>query len=61
MSSEQQTENINTSKTKLLQSKILQTKRMLTIIEVAGLLGVDELKYIKNEIGNMITDIERKD
>ena len=61
MSSEQQTENTNTSKTKLLQSKILQTKRMLTIIEVAGLLGVDELKYIKNEIGNMITDIERKD
>ena len=61
MSSEQQTENTNTNKTKLLQSKILQTKRMLTIIEVAGLLGVDELKYIKNEIGNMITDIERKD
>jgi|TARA_R110000751_G_scaffold8304_1_gene33148 hypothetical protein len=61
MSSEQQTENKNTSKTKLLQTKILQTKRMLTIIEVAGLLGVDELKYIKNEIGNMITDIERKD
>ena len=61
MSSEQQTENTNTSKTKLLQLKILQTKRMLTIIEVAGLLGVDELKYIKNEIGNMIKDIERKD
>jgi hypothetical protein len=33
---------------------------MATIIQVAGLLGVDELDYIKNEIGDMIADIERK-
>ena len=33
---------------------------MATIIQVAGLLGVDELDYIKNEIGDMISDIERK-
>ena len=38
----------------------LQKKRMATIIQVAGLLGVDELEYIKNEIGDMIADIERK-
>ena len=38
----------------------LQQKRMATIIQVAGLLGVDELEYIKNEIGDMIADIERK-
>ena len=38
----------------------LQQKRMKTIIEVAGLLGVDELHYIKDEIGDMIADIERK-
>jgi len=37
----------------------LQQKRMATIIQVAGLLGVDELNYIKNEIGDMIADIER--
>ena len=37
----------------------LQQKRMATIIQVAGLLGVDELTYIKGEIGDMITDIER--
>ena len=38
----------------------LQQKRMETIIQVAGLLGVDELHYIKGEIGDMIADIERK-
>ena len=38
----------------------LQQKRMATIIQVAGLLGVDELHYIKDEIGDMIADIERK-
>lgn len=38
----------------------LQQKRMATIIQVAGLLGVDELEYIKGEIGDMIADIERK-
>jgi hypothetical protein len=32
---------------------------MATIIQVAGLLGVDELTYIKGEIGDMIADIER--
>ena len=37
----------------------LQQKRMATIIQVAGLLGVDELIYIKGEIGDMIADIER--
>ena len=37
----------------------LQQKRMETIIQVAGLLGVDELEYIKGEIGDMIADIER--
>ena len=38
----------------------LQQKRIATIIQVAGLLGVDELEYIKGEIGDMIADIERK-
>ena len=38
----------------------LQQKRMETIIQVAGLLGVDELEYIKGEIGDMIADIHRK-
>ena len=38
----------------------LQQKRMATIIQVAGLLGVDELEYIKGEIGDMIADIHRK-
>ena len=37
----------------------LQQKRMATIIQVAGLLGVDELTYIKGEIADMIADIER--
>jgi len=38
----------------------LQQKRMQTIIQVAGLLGIEELKYINNEIGDIIADIERK-
>ena len=38
----------------------LQQKRMNTIKEVAGLLGVQELKWIYTEIHNMIEDIERK-
>lgn len=38
----------------------LQQKRMQTIIQVAGLLGIEELKYINNEIGDMIADVERK-
>lgn len=38
----------------------LQQKRMQTIIQVASLLGIEELKYINNEIGDMIADIERK-
>lgn len=38
----------------------LQQKRMKTIKEVAGLLGVQELKWIYTEIHNMIEDIERK-
>ena len=42
------------------KDRALQQKRMATIIQVAGLLGVDELNYIKNEIGDMISDIERK-
>ena len=42
------------------KDRLLQQKRMATIIQVAGLLGVDELEYIKNEIGDMIADIERK-
>tara|TARA_B100000767_G_C19262170_1_gene327706 strand:+ start:314 stop:490 length:177 start_codon:yes stop_codon:yes gene_type:complete len=37
----------------------LQQKRMATIIQVAGLLGVDELTYIRGEIGDMIKDIEK--
>ena len=37
----------------------LQQKRMSTIIQVAGLLGVDELTYIRGEIGDMIEDIEK--
>mgnify|MGYP003627264562 CR=1 FL=1 len=37
----------------------LQQKRMATIIQVAGLLGVDELTYIRGEIGDMIEDIEK--
>jgi hypothetical protein len=42
------------------KDRLMQQKRMQTIIQVAGLLGVDELHYIKSEIGDMIADIERK-
>ena len=42
------------------KDRAIQQKRMATIIQVAGLLGVDELDYIKNELGDMISDIERK-
>ena len=42
------------------KDRAIQQKRMATIIQVAGLLGVDELDYTKNEIGDMISDIERK-
>ena len=42
------------------KDRAIQQKRMATIIQVAGLLGVDEVDYIKNEIGDMISDIERK-
>ena len=38
----------------------LQQKRMQTIIQVAALLGIEELKYISNKIGDMIADVERK-
>tara|TARA_R100000544_G_C2220821_1_gene57445 strand:- start:142 stop:321 length:180 start_codon:yes stop_codon:yes gene_type:complete len=38
----------------------LQKIRMNTIKEVAGLLGIQELKWIYTEIHNMIEDIERK-
>ena len=41
------------------KDRLLQQKRMATIIQVAGLLGVDELTYIKGEIADMIKDIER--
>ena len=42
------------------KNRVLQQKRMNTIKEVAGLLGIQELKWIYTEIHNMIEDIERK-
>tara|TARA_Y100000389_G_C17353088_1_gene459548 strand:+ start:666 stop:851 length:186 start_codon:yes stop_codon:yes gene_type:complete len=42
------------------KNRMLQQKRMNTIKEVAGLLGIQELKWIYTEIHNMIEDIERK-
>ena len=42
------------------KDRALQQKRISTIIQVSGLLGVNELTYIKNELGDMIADIERK-
>ena len=39
----------------------LQQKRISTIIQVSGLLGVNELHYIKKQIEDMINDIERKE
>ena len=38
----------------------LQQKRISTIIQVSGLLGKNELNYIKKQIEDMIVDIERK-
>ncbi len=42
------------------KDRALQQKRMATIIQISGLLGVEELHYIKDELEDMITDIERK-
>ena len=42
------------------KDRALQQKRKSTIIQVSGLLGVNELTYIKKQIEDMITDIERK-
>ena len=43
------------------KDRALQQKRISTIIQVSGLLGVNELHYIKKQIENMIVDIERKE
>ena len=43
------------------KDKALQQKRISTIIQVSGLLGVNELHYIKKQIEDMISDIERKE
>ena len=43
------------------KDRALQQKRISTIIQVSGLLGKNELNYIKNQIEDMITDIERKE
>ena len=43
------------------KDKALQQKRISTIIQVSGLLGKNELNYIKKQIEDMITDIERKE
>jgi len=43
------------------KDRALQQKRISTIIQVSGLLGVNELQYIKKQIEDMITDIERKE
>ena len=43
------------------KDRALQQKRISTIIQVSGLLGVNELHYIKKQIEDMITDIERKE
>ena len=42
------------------KDRYLQQKRISTIIQVSGLLGKNELNYIKKQIEDMITDIERK-
>ena len=42
------------------KDRALQQKRISTIIQVSGLLGVNELHYIKKQIEDMINDIERK-
>ena len=43
------------------KDRYLQQKRISTIIQVSGLLGVNELHYIKKQIEDMIIDIERKE
>ena len=43
------------------KDRYLQQKRISTIIQVSGLLGKNELNYIKKQIGDMIADIERKE
>ena len=43
------------------KDRALQQKRISTIIQVSGLLGVNELHYINKQIEDMITDIERKE
>jgi vacuolar-type H+-ATPase subunit F/Vma7 len=43
------------------KDRYLQQKRISTIIQVSGLLGKSELNYIKKQIEDMITDIERKE
>ena len=43
------------------KDRALQQKRISPIIQVSGLLGVNELHYIKKQIEDMITDIERKE
>ena len=43
------------------KDRYLQQKRISTIIQVSGLLGKNELNYIKKQIEDMITDIERKE
>ena len=43
------------------KDRALQQKRISTIIQVSGLLGVNELHYIKKQIEDMIVDIERKE
>jgi|TARA_R110001592_G_scaffold3039_7_gene16972 hypothetical protein len=42
------------------KDRLLQQKRMQTIIEIAGNIGVPELTLIKNKLDEMINDIERK-
>ena len=43
------------------KDRAIQQKRISTIIQVSGLLGVNELHYIKKQIEDMIVDIERKE
>ena len=49
-------EMIDRNKDRYLKQKIIST-----IIQVYGLLGKSELNYIKKQIEDMITDIERKE
>ena len=43
------------------KDRYLQQKRISTIIQVSCLLCKSELNYIKKQIEDMITDIERKE